>query len=132
MSMSDPVADLLTRIRNGQRAKKSSVNTPSSRLRANVLDVLKREGYIRDYSDKNVRKGIDEIIIELKYYDGEPVIREINRVSSPGCRVYSKIKDLPRICNGLGIAILSTPQGVMSDAEARAANVGGEVLCHVF
>jgi len=130
--MSDPVADLLTRIRNGQRAKKSSVNTPSSRLRANVLDVLKREGYIRDYSDKNVRKGIDEIIIELKYYDGEPVIREINRVSSPGCRVYSKIKDLPRICNGLGIAILSTPQGVMSDAEARAANVGGEVLCHVF
>ena len=132
MSMSDPVADLLTRIRNGQRAKKSSVNTPSSRLRANVLEVLKREGYIRDYSDKNVRKGIDEIIIELKYYDGEPVIREINRVSSPGCRVYSKIKDLPRICNGLGIAILSTPQGVMSDAEARAANVGGEVLCHVF
>ena len=132
MSMSDPVADLLTRIRNGQRAKKSSVNTPSSKLRANVLDVLKREGYIRDYSNDNIRKGIDEIIIELKYYDGEPVIKEISRVSSPGCRVYSKIKDLPRIYNGLGIAILSTPQGVMSDAEARAANVGGEVLCHVF
>ncbi len=132
MSMSDPVADLLTRIRNGQRAKKSSVNTPSSKLRANVLDVLKREGYIRDYSNDNIRKGIDEIIIELKYYDGEPVIKEISRISSPGCRVYSKIKDLPRIYNGLGIAILSTPQGVMSDAEARAANVGGEVLCHVF
>ena len=132
MSMSDPVADLLTRIRNGQRAKKSSVNTPSSKLRANVLDVLKREGYIRDYSNDNIRKGIDEIIIELKYYDGEPVIKEISRVSSPGCRVYSKIKDLPRIYNGLCIAILSTPQGVMSDAEARAANVGGEVLCHVF
>jgi small subunit ribosomal protein S8 len=132
MSMSDPVADLLTRIRNGQRAKKSSINTPASKLRENVLDVLKREGYIRNYSNENIRKGIDEIIIELKYYDGEPVIKEINRVSSPGCRVYSKIKDLPRIYNGLGIAILSTPQGVMSDAEARAANVGGEVLCHVF
>ena len=132
MSMSDPVADLLTRIRNGQRAKKSSVHTPASKLRANVLDVLKREGYIRDYSNENIRKGIDQIIIELKYYDGQPVIKEINRVSSPGCRVYSKIKDLPHIYNGLGIAILSTPQGVMSDAEARAANVGGEVLCHVF
>ncbi len=132
MSMSDPVADLLTRIRNGQRAKKSSIQTPASKLRANVLDVLKREGYIRDYSQGNIRKGIDEITIELKYFDGEPVIREISRVSSPGCRVYSKIKDLPRIYNGLGIAILSTPRGVMSDAEARAANVGGEVLCHVF
>jgi small subunit ribosomal protein S8 len=132
MSMSDPVADLLTRIRNGQRAKKSSINTPASKLRENVLDVLKREGYIRNYSNENIRKGIVEIIIELKYYDGEPVIKEINRVSSPGCRVYSKIKDLPRIYNGLGIAILSTPQGVMSDAEARVANVGGEVLCHVF
>jgi|TARA_B110000881_G_C18181546_1_gene320344 small subunit ribosomal protein S8 len=130
--MSDPVADLLTRIRNGQRAKKSSINTPASKLRENVLDVLKREGYIRNYSNENIRKGIVEIIIELKYYDGEPVIKEINRVSSPGCRVYSKIKDLPRIYNGLGIAILSTPQGVMSDAEARVANVGGEVLCHVF
>ena len=132
MSMSDPVADLLTRIRNGQRAKKSSINTPASKLRENVLDVLKREGYIRNYSNENIRKGIVEIIIELKYYDGEPVIKQINRVSSPGCRVYSKIKDLPRIYNGLGIAILSTPQGVMSDAEARVANVGGEVLCHVF
>ena len=132
MSMSDPVADLLTRIRNGQRAKKSSISTPASKLRANVLDVLKREGYIRDFSQGNIRKGIDEITIELKYYDGEPVIKEITRVSSPGCRVYSKIKDLPRIYNGLGIAILSTPRGVMSDAEARAANVGGEVLCHVF
>ena len=132
MSMSDPVADLLTRIRNGQRAKKSSIQTPASKLRANVLDVLKREGYIRDYSQGNIRKGVDEITIELKYFDGEPVIKEINRVSSPGCRIYSKIKDLPRIYNGLGIAILSTPHGVLSDAEARAANVGGEVLCHVF
>ena len=132
MSMSDTLGDMLTRIRNGLHANKTVVEAPSSKFRANVLDVLKREGYIRDYSNDNIRKGIDEIIIELKYYDGEPVIKEISRISSPGCRVYSKIKDLPRIYNGLGIAILSTPQGVMSDAEARAANVGGEVLCHVF
>ncbi len=132
MSMSDPVADLLTRIRNGQRAKKDTVTAPASNLRANVLGVLEREGYIRGFERYNVRTGIDEIKIELKYYDGEPVIREINRVSRPGCRVYSKIKDLPKVYNGLGIAILSTPRGVMSDAEAREANVGGEVLCQVF
>ena len=132
MSMSDPVADLLTRIRNGQRAKKDSVTAPASNLRANVLGVLEREGYIRGFERYNVRTGIDEIKIELKYYDGEPVIREINRVSRPGCRVYSKIKDLPKVYNGLGIAILSTPRGVMSDAEAREANVGGEILCQVF
>ena len=132
MSMSDPVADLLTRIRNGQRAGKSSISTPASNLRANLLDVLKREGFIRDFKRDNVRTGIDEITIELKYFDGEPVIKEINRVSRPGCRVYSKIKELPRVYNGLGISILSTPQGVMSDAEARVANVGGEVLCHGF
>jgi len=130
--MSDPVADLLTRIRNGQRAKKDTVTAPASNLRANVLGVLEREGYIRGFERYNVRTGIDEIKIELKYYDGEPVIREINRVSRPGCRVYSKIKDLPKVYNGLGIAILSTPRGVMSDAEAREANVGGEVLCQVF
>ncbi len=132
MSMSDPVADLLTRIRNGQSARMDSVHAPASRLRENLLDVLKREGYIRNYSRHNVRPGIDEIKIELKYFDGEPVIKEISRVSRPGRRVYSKIKDLPRVYNGLGISILSTPRGVMSDAEARAANVGGEVLCQVF
>ena len=132
MSMSDPVADLLTRIRNGQQAKKDSVTAPASNMRENVLGVLEREGYIRGYERYNVRTGIDEIKIELKYYDGEPVIREINRVSRPGCRVYSKIKDLPKVYNGLGIAILSTPRGVMSDAEAREANVGGEILCQVF
>ena len=132
MSMSDPVADLLTRIRNGQQAKKDSVTAPASNMRENVLGVLEREGYIRGFERYNVRTGIDEIKIELKYYDGEPVIREINRVSRPGCRVYSKIKDLPKVYNGLGIAILSTPQGVMSDAEAREANVGGEILCQVF
>ncbi len=132
MALSDPIGDLLTRIRNGQRAKKTAVNAPASRLRSNVLDVLKREGYIRGYSQFEVRPGIDELKIELKYYEGDPVIRKISRVSKPGRRVYSKIKDLPRFYNGLGIAILSTPRGVMSDAEARDANVGGEVLCQVF
>jgi len=132
MSMTDPLGDMLTRIRNGQRARKNTIVAPDSKLRLNVLDVLKREGYIRDYSSYEVRTGIREIKIELKYQEGDPVIREISRVSTPGRRVYSKIKDLPRVYNGLGISILSTPRGVMSDAEARAANVGGEVLCEVF
>ncbi len=132
MSMTDPLGDMLTRIRNGQRARKNAVNAPASNLRANVLDVLKREGFIRDYERHEVRTGIAELRIELKYHEGEPVIREISRVSKPGQRVYSKIKDLSRVYNGLGIAILSTPKGVMSDSEARAANVGGEVLCKVF
>ena len=132
MSMSDPVADLLTRIRNGQRAKKNTVTAPASNIRENVLSVLAREGYIRGFERYNIRTGIDEIKIELKYFEGEPVIREINRISRPGCRVYSKIRDLPKVYNGLGISILSTPRGVMSDAEAREANVGGEILCQVF
>ncbi|MCB9958353.1 MAG: 30S ribosomal protein S8 [Hyphomicrobiales bacterium] len=132
MSMTDPLGDMLTRIRNGQRARKDTIVAPASKLRANVLEVLKREGYIRDYSSYEVSEGIREIKIELKYQEGDPVIREISRVSTPGRRVYSKIKDLPRVYNGLGISILSTPRGVMSDAEARAANVGGEVLCEVF
>ena len=132
MSMSDPLGDMLTRIRNGQSARKSVVVSPASRLRANVLEVLQREGYIRGFSQDDVRAGVAEIKIELKYSEGEPVIKEIKRVSKSGRRVYSKIKDLPRVYNGLGIAILSTPRGVMSDNEARAANVGGEVLCQVF
>jgi small subunit ribosomal protein S8 len=132
MTMSDPLGDMLTRIRNAQRARSSVVVSPSSSLRANVLDVLKREGYIRGFSKVDVRPGVAELKIELKYLDGEPVIKEINRVSKPGRRIYSKIADLPKVYNGLGIAILSTPRGVMSDAEARAANVGGEVLCRVF
>lgn len=132
MTMSDPIGDLLTRIRNGQRMQKAAVTSPASRMRANVLEVLKREGYIRGYTQSEIDTGIGEIRIELKYHDGEPVIRKIRRVSKPGCRVYSKIRDLPRVYNGLGISILSTPQGVMSDAEARDANVGGEVLCMVF
>ena len=132
MSMSDPLGDMLTRIRNGQSARKTVVSSPSSRFRTNVLEVLKREGYIRNYSSVDVRPGIKELKIELKYHDGMPVISELQRVSRPGRRVYYGIRDLPRVYNGLGIAILSTPRGVLSDSEARTANVGGEVLCHVF
>ena len=132
MSMSDPMGYMLTRIRNAQRVGKNTVSCPASKFRANVLGVLEREGFIRGFSWAELRQGIPELTIELKYSEGEPVIREINRVSRPGRRVYSKIKDLQRIYNGLGISILSTPRGVMSDAEAREANVGGEVLCRVF
>ena len=132
MAMSDPLGDMLTRIRNGQKAGLPAVSSPASRLRANVLEVLKREGYIRGFTREDVRPGVAEFKIELKYVDGEPVIREISRISKPGRRIYSKVTDLPRIYNGLGIAILSTPRGVMSDNEARAANVGGEILCRVF
>ena len=128
MAMSDPLGDMLTRIRNGQSAGKTVVSSPASRVRSNVLEVLKREGYIRNYSSVDVRPGIRELKIELKYHDGEPVISEIKRVSRPGRRVYYGIRDLPRVYNGLGIAILSTPRGVLSDTEARTANVGGEVL----
>ena len=132
MSMSDTLGDMLTRIRNGQSANKTVVQAPASRFRANVLDVLKREGYIRNFSQVEKRPGIREFKIELKYFEGKPVISEIKRVSTPGRRVYSSIGDLPRTYNGLGISILSTPRGVMSDNEARAAHVGGEVLCQVF
>lgn len=132
MTMSDPLGDMLTRIRNGQRARQAVIAAPASKLRANVLEVLKREGYIRGFTQEQVRPGVAELKIELKYVDGEPVIREIARVSKPGRRMYSGISDLPRVYNGLGIAILSTPKGVMSDNEARAAKVGGEVLCRVF
>ena len=132
MSMSDPLGDMLARIKNAQRAKKSDVVSPASRLRENVLEVLKREGYIAGYEKTNVRPGIEGLRIQLKYYEGSAVITEIYRVSTPGRRVYSSVKDLPRVYNGLGISIISTPMGVMSDNEARKANVGGEVLCQVF
>ena len=134
MTMSDPLGDMLTRIRNGQQARKTVVSTPGSRMRSNVLEVLKREGYIRGFTSSVSEQTVNaaDLSIELKYYEGEPVIREIKRVSKPGRRVYSKINVLPRVFNGLGISIISTPQGIMSDNEARAANVGGEVLCHVF
>ncbi len=132
MSMSDTLGDMLTRIRNAQRAKKSEVVSPASRLRENVLEVLKREGYIEGFERVNVKPGIDELRIKLKYHEGTSVITEIYRVSTPGRRVYSSVKDLPRVYNGLGISIISTPSGVMSDHEARKANVGGEILCQVF
>lgn len=132
MSMSDPLGDMLTRIRNGQQANLQSITSPASNLRANVLDVLKREGYIRGYERMQNQSGKPEIRIELKYHEGEPVIRTIKRVSRPGRRVYSSIRDLPRISNGLGIAIISTPKGVLSDSEARAERVGGEILCNVI
>lgn len=132
MSMSDTLGDMLTRIRNGQTTNKKMVDAPASRFRKNVLEVLKREGYIRNFSEKEVRPGISFLEIELKYYDGKPVISEIKRVSTPGRRVYSSVKSLPKTYNGLGISILSTPRGVMSDNEAREANVGGEILCTVY
>jgi small subunit ribosomal protein S8 len=130
--MNDPLGDMLTRIRNAQMRNKSKVATPGSRLRANVLEVLKSEGYIRGYSATELGNGRSEFDIELKYFDGEPVIREIARVSKPGRRVYVSVTNLPRINNGLGISILSTPKGVMADHDAREQNVGGEVLCTVF
>lgn len=132
MSLSDPLGDMLTRIRNAQRSRHSVCVAPASKLRANVLDVLKREGFIRGFSAEEIRPGVSQLRIELKYNEGEPVIKEITRVSKPGRRVYSSIKDLKPVKNGLGISILSTPKGVMSDNEARAANLGGEVLCRVF
>jgi small subunit ribosomal protein S8 len=132
MSMNDPVGDMLTRIRNGLMRGKSKVSTPASKLRANVLDVLQTEGYIRGYSRVDYDNGKADIEIELKYFDEAPVIREITRVSKPGRRVYSSVKNLPRVANGLGISILSTPKGVMADHDARDQNVGGEVLCQIF
>ncbi len=131
MSLNDPLGDMFTRIRNAQMRNKSKVSTPGSKLRASVLEVLKSEGYIRGYASIE-REGRTELEIELKYFDGEPVIRDIARVSTPGRRVYASVKALPRVNNGLGISILSTPKGVMADHEARDANVGGEILCTVF
>ncbi|MEN9289875.1 MAG: hypothetical protein RL317_1498 [Pseudomonadota bacterium] len=132
MSMNDPIGDMLTRIRNSQLRGKSTVKTPASTLRARVLDVLLSEGYIRGYEKTATANGQGEFEISLKYYEGTPVIREVKRVSKPGRRVYMGVKDIPSVRNGLGISIVSTPKGVMSDANARAANVGGEVLCTVF
>ena len=132
MNVTDPIGDMLSRIRNAQERGKSKVTSPASRLRARVLDVLQQEGFIRGYATVEYGSGKSEIEIELKYFDGEPVIREIHRVSKPGRRVYASVDALPTVYNGLGISILSTPKGVMSDAEARAQNVGGEVICTVF
>ena len=130
--MNDPIGDMLTRIRNAQMSGKSTVSTPASKLRAWVLDVLADEGYIRGYEKTTSTDGHGAIEISLKYFDGVPVIRELKRVSKPGRRVYLGVKDIPQVRQGLGVSIVSTPQGVMSDANARAKNVGGEVLCTVF
>lgn len=131
MSLNDPLGDMLTRIRNASMRGKSTVRTPSSKIRQWVLDVLQAEGYIRGYEPVTV-DGHPELEIALKYFDGQPVIRELRRVSTPGRRVYSGVKEIPQVRQGLGVAIVSTPKGVMSDAQARTANVGGEVLCTVF
>lgn len=132
MNVNDPIGDMITRIRNAQQRAKSKVSTPGSRLRASVLEVLKIEGYIRGYTAVDHGDGRSELEIELKYFDGVPVIRAIERVSKPGRRVYASVKALPRVNNGLGVAIVSTPKGVMADHAARDANVGGEILCTVF
>ncbi|MDZ7824109.1 MAG: 30S ribosomal protein S8 [Ahrensia sp.] len=132
MSVSDPVGDMLTRIRNGLHRSKGSVSTPASKQRARVLDVLKQEGYIRGYSEVEYGTGKSEFVIELKYADGQPVIRKIERVSKPGRRVYVGVKSIEHVANGLGISILSTPSGVMADHDAREKNVGGELICRVF
>lgn len=132
MSMSDPLGDMLTRIRNAQMRGKSNVASPASKIRAWVLDVLKDEGYIRGYEKGTSAAGHPQLNIELKYFDGQPVIKELTRVSKPGRRVYAAVKEIPSVRQGLGVAIVSTPKGVMSDARARSENVGGEVLCRVF
>ena len=132
MAVNDPLGDMLTRIRNAQMRKRGKVSTPGSSLRKHVLDVLESEGYIRGYSTTDYGNGRTEFEIELKYFDNEPVIRQIERVSKPGRRVYTSVKNMPRINNGLGVTIVSTPKGVMADHDARDANVGGEILCKVF
>ena len=132
MQVNDPVGDLIARINNAQMRKKPKISTPGSRLRVSVLEVLKNEGFIRGYTSVDHSDGRSEIEVELKYFDGQPVIREMARVSKPGRRVYVAVRNLPRINNGLGVAILSTPKGVMADHDARDANVGGELLCTVF
>jgi len=132
MAIIDPLGDMLARIKNGQQAKLDKVISPSSKLRLSVLNVLKEQGYIKDYSVSKNSKGFDEIEITLKYFDNQGVIKEMIRVSKPSRRVYSKIKDLPKFYNGLGIAIVSTPKGVMTDHDARKQHLGGEILAKVF
>ena len=132
MSMTDPIADMITRIRNGQSARKATVVTPASKMRSAILDVLKREGYIRGYKNSESEDGKPTLDVELKYSDGKPVISEIQRVSRPGRRVYSGVEDIPRIYSGLGISIISTSRGILSNIEAQKQKVGGEILCRVF
>ena len=132
MALSDPIGDMLTRIRNAQMRRRDVVQTPASTLRGRVLDVLQSEGFIRGYSESHMDNGVLQYDIELKYSDNQPVIRTIERVSRPGRRVYASVKNIPSVANGLGVSILSTPKGVMADHEAKAQNLGGEVVCRVF
>lgn len=132
MLVNDPIGDMLTRIRNGQQARKAKVLVPASKARCAVLDVMKAEGYIRGYTHENVRKGVDNLIVELKYAEGEPVIHTVKRVSKPGLRVYKKVNDIGSVHSGLGVYILSTSKGVMTDVEAKSQGIGGEVICKLF
>jgi small subunit ribosomal protein S8 len=132
MAVNDPIGDMLTRIRNAQMRRRPKVSTPASNMRGRVLDVLTEEGYIRGYTRVEPKGGLPEFEIELKYFNGQPAIKEIERISKPGRRVYSPVKNLGPVANGLGVSILSTPKGVMSDAKAREENVGGEVICNIF
>ena len=132
MTFTDPIGDMFSRIRNGQMRLLNSINIPSSNFRKNILQILKDEGYIKDYYIEKSENNKINLKINLKYYEGDPVIKEIKRISKPGRRVYSRANSIPRVMNGLGLAILSTPKGVMSDSEARKKNIGGEVICRVF
>ena len=132
MTLTDPIGDMFSRIRNGQMRSLNSIDIPSSNFRQNILKILKNEGYIKDYYVEKSEKNKVNLKINLKYYEGDPVIKEIKRISKPGRRVYSRATSIPKVMNGLGLAILSTPKGVMSDAEARKNNVGGEIICRVF
>lgn len=132
MTLTDPIGDMFTRIRNGQMRSLNSINIPSSNFRRNILDILKNEGYIKDYYIEKSENNKINLKINLKYYEGNPVIKEIKRISKPGRRVYSRATSIPRVMNGLGLAILSTPKGVMTDIDARKNNIGGEIICRIF
>ena len=132
MTLTDPIGDMFSRIRNGQMRSLNSIDIPSSNFRQNILKILKNEGYIKDYYIEKSEKNKVNLKINLKYYEGDPVIKEIKRISKPGRRVYSRATSIPKVMNGLGLAILSTPKGVMSDADARKNNVGSEIICRVF
>ena len=132
MTLTDPIGDMFTRIRNGQMRSLNSIDIPSSNFRKNILKILKEEGYIKDYYIEKSENNKISLKINLKYYEGDPVIKEIKRISKPGRRVYSRANSIPRVMNGLGLAILSTPKGVMTDAEAKKNNIGGEIICKVF
>jgi len=132
MTLTDPIGDMFSRIRNGQMRSLNSIEIPSSNFRKNILEILKKEGYIKDYYIEKLENNKINLKINLKYYEGDPVIKEIKRISKPGRRVYSRANSIPRVMNGLGFAILSTPKGVMTDSEARKNNVGGEIICRIF